>query len=225
MAFPQVQSINTSSETTNVTTHTVSLPLTVAANDFLIIFTGIDGSTTVTPPTGWATLFTSTGGMSIFVKLAAGTEGGTAVTFSTAAAEQSAHISIAGDGWFESLTGIEVSTGTTGNSTAPNPDSVTASWGSDDNLFIAPFGGERGDRTVSSFPANYTSNQITNENGSGAAGAQNAICTRELASATDDLGAYTINNIIPWAAATVVIRPGAVAPTGIAVLRRRIQGQ
>lgn len=211
MAFPQVTFTNTSGETSNVTTHTVSLPATVAANDFLLIFAGINGTPSITPPSGWTTLLDLPGTnckLAIFKKKAAGTEGGTTVTFGTGAGENSSHCAYAGDDWSEDINDIEISTGATGSNTAPDSDSVTASWGSDENLFISAYGLRRG-RTISTYPSSYTGNQLESRGIDSTGGSSAACASRELNASNDDPGVYAIISSSPWAAATVVIKPAS----------------
>lgn len=216
MAFPQVQSINTSSEAVNVTTHTVSLPATVATDDWLLIIASVNGTPTLTDPSGWTKLIeiAATNNRPVaWKKKADGTEGGTTVTFTTSAAEQSSHISFAGDGWSEDLNDIEVSTGATGSSSNPDPDTVTPSWGSDDNLFLACYGLRRG-RTATAFPTNYNDNQTQIATSTSTSGSGAAVATRELAAASDNPGTYTLDASTPWGAYTIAIRPTGVAPAG-----------
>jgi len=227
MAFPTVQFTNTSAEIGNVTTHTVSLPATVAANDFLVIVASINGTPTITPPSGWTLIKEITGTnhkYASFKKLAAGTEGGTTVTFTTSASEQSAHISLAGDAWSENISDIEVSTGAIGSTANPDSDSVTASWGSDDNLFIATTATRRGDRTTNSYPANYADNQITSVGAVTSSGSGAILATRELAASNDDPGTFGLSGSTPWSAATIVIKPSAGGATAL-VVNDMTQGQ
>ena len=204
MTFPSVTSTATSFHTSAVTTHTVNMPSTVA-NDFIVILAATDGLPTTVPPTGFTELFDS-GGLHVFIKVATGSEGST-VTFSTSAAETSAHITLAGNNWFEDLAGIEISASASATSSSPDPDSVTASWGSDDNLFIANFAATRGDRTTTGYPSNYTGSNIDNPNGVGGAGAQMACATRNLAASNDDPGTFSTSGSVPYVASTIVIRP------------------
>ena len=210
MTFPVVNSISTSQEIVNTLTHTVLLPPTIASGDFIIIFAGVDGSSsTAIPPTGF-TEIQDVPRLKIFTKVADGTEGGTNVTFSTSTSEQSSHACYAGDTWNGNIADIEASAAAFAIDAAPDPSSVTASWGSDDNLFIASFGGARGDRTLNSYPTNYTNNQIFNANGTGT-GATISLASREVVGATEDPGAWSISTSLPWEASTVVVRPGAAA--------------
>jgi len=205
-----VQSTNTSVMTGNSTTHTVDLPATVNSGDFLIIFAATDGTPTTTAPTGWTKIIDNR--IHVFVKVADGTEGGTQVTFSSSASEQSAHISFAGDNWGGSLSDIEISTGTTGNSTTPDPD-VSPTVTNADNLFVAIFGAARGDVTLTSYPTDYDDNQFFNPNGNGGPGATISVASRDLTAANDNPGVFTIGAGTSWGAGTLVIKPAAAGAT------------
>ena len=212
MTFPAITNTATSGSASSSTTHTVNLPATINANDFIVILAATDGAPTTVPPTGFTEIF-DTNELHVFVKVATGSEGST-VTFSTSAAESSAHITLVGDTWFEDLAGIEISTSAGATSASPNPDSVTASWGSDDNLFVANFAASRGDRTTTGYPTNYAGSNIDNPNGGGASGAQIACATRDLAASNDDPGAFSMSGTAPNRASTIVIRPAAAAGGG-----------
>lgn len=94
----------------------------------------------------------------------------------------------------------EASTVTCSESTAPNPGSVTASWGSEENLFIAAHT-TQATSTTSAYPTNYTLQQATVNN--------SAIAGRILTAASDDPGTFTISGTNAAGALTIVVRPAA----------------
>lgn len=98
-------------------------------------------------------------------------------------------------------------------STAPNPPSLDpAGWATEDTTWLVIYGWD-GNVAHSTYPANYTDNQITdrwaNTNGVGIAAA-----TRDLAAGSEDPGAAAIASTEQWSANTYAIRPAA-APTYI----------
>lgn len=214
MAFPQVtSSTNSLDDAANSTTQTVSLPAVVNPGDLLIAGCATDGSTThAWPGAGaWNSIFDETQGtvsLSIAWRAADGTEDGGTVDITTGS-QRSAGFSYAISGAADpAIDPPEVSSVATGASTSPAPNAVTASWGSDDNLFIVVHGSDR-DVTTTGFPTNYTANQ-ENTAGGGANSAGTAAASRELASASDaSPGNFTIGNE-GWVACSVVVKPEAI---------------
>jgi hypothetical protein len=217
MAFPQVASTSAGDSGANATTHTITLPSGYnTAGDLLLVFFASDGAVTAsvtTPASGWSSVYGPVYGNSstntvvgyLFWRVADGGESST-ITITTSASEGTAYACYRVTGHDVPTTAIEATThNTTGASTAPNPPSETASWGSDDNLWIAAYWWD-GNITHTSFPANYTSNQLHDRwanTGSGSI----AIASDEVATATEDPGAGAISGSDQWASATVVIRP------------------
>jgi hypothetical protein len=209
MTFPAVAATSVSSEASDTTTHTVTIPA-VSGGNLILINAGINGNPTVTKPSGFDFIFNypfSNGTQAIFAKVAAGTEAGT-VDFSTDASEESSHTVYVIGSWYGSLAGVEVSNGDQSNSDAPNPDAITATWGSADNLFIATNGLRRG-RAVTGWPGSYTGSNISEATDAATSGSGAAMATRNLASATDDPGAFGLDGSTPWGAATLVVRPAS----------------
>lgn len=211
MTFPTITASNTSAEASNVTTHTVSLPATVNNGDLIRIEVGINGNPTVTQPSGYGMPVNIAGSNcrhAIFELVADGTEGGTTVTFSTSAAEQSNHTSRSIGDWSGTLAGTEYSTGAIAASDSPDSDSLAPSWGTEDTLYITSYGSRRG-RAITSFPTNYGDNNLESIGMDGTAGAAVASGTRNLAASSDDPGAFLLSALTPWAAVTTAIRPAA----------------
>jgi CheY-like chemotaxis protein len=220
--FPAVQATNTSGETTDTTSHTVSMPANINAGDLLIVFFSCDGVETVTWPTGdgWASIFHDTNLMTLDIgyKIADGTEGAT-ITVTTGTTEQSAHISYRITGHDKSQA-PEVSTGATGNSTAPNPDSLTPTGGAKDYLWIAVEGNNNAS-AASAYPSNYTNGQTNAVGDSG--GANVAVARRELNASSEDPGTFTTPSE-RWVACTVAVQPQSAA-TAVSLVSFTAQGQ
>ncbi len=213
MTFPTWVSVTEDSETGFTNTHTYSLPATVAANDRLWL-SAAGGHDSFGPTggtlTGWTLAYDLTLNAfyrwQVYTKVADGTEGGTTVQFSTTNAVRSSCqvIRISGADVGGPGTGYTVSTGSAVSfGTNPNSDSVTAAWGSADNLFVSLMTCGSNGTTVTTNPISYTAGA------DGDAAAQYVVASafRQLAAATDDPGAYTIAVAENWAALTVVLRP------------------
>jgi hypothetical protein len=185
-----------------------------------LFFAGTDSSATLTVPSGFTAITQDNAGAfmcHIFAKVAAGTEGGTSPTGTLSGTESSCYVAYAIQDWSGDISDVEASTIATAVSTdQADPSSVTASWGSDDNLFIAAAIADYWNQTATAWPAGYTGNQTTQQHQDEFSGTQGvSVATRELASATDDPSAFTLATTSNQtnAAYTVVVKP-ASGPAG-----------
>lgn len=204
MAFPTIASTATTSEIN--TSQSVNLPATIVSGDALLLFAGIDGSATASA-TGWTNIY-SDPTHSVLKKdsVADGTEDSGTVSVTVTANEKGAWISAAITGWYEDMSAIEAATIAVG----ANPNSVTASWGADDNLFIA-CGGCSSGTTVTGYP--YADNNQYFATGALGGDGTVAICSDELTTASSDPSAFT-SGVALTRTGTLVIRPaGATALT------------
>lgn len=220
MAFPTIAQIQLSSRASNAVDDTVTLPTStaIAAGDLIIIFHFTDGAAlSATVPGSWveikdAAMAGSPNGR-VFVAYLIASGGETSVTVTKGASERFTAIAIKvlAAEW-HGVTPPEISTGATGTSATPDPDSLTASWGSADNLWVAIMGMDDslGTNTVDAYP--YASNNQKATAVSSAAGG--AICTTESAVATLDPSAYTIAPSDEWWAGLMAIRPAVGGITG-----------
>jgi hypothetical protein len=215
-AFPAVSC--TSTGILASTTHNATMPGTVNSGDLLLIsaaiYGGNQGSSSVAA-SGWVELEELNDSnrikLSTYYKFADGSEDGTSVDVATTNSVQAvltvcritgAHASQAPEkGTAATSAGVP--------STTPNPPTVTASWGGEDNLFLASYAMQNGTAAASGFPTNYT-NQDTDWSGNVSNPSSGGVASRELANATDDPGTFTTVNE-DWIAQTVVIRPAAAA--------------
>ena len=219
-AFPTVAGVATSSRATNSTSDSVTLPSSIASGDLILVFIYKEGNGTFTFPSPWVEIKDAGSGTAATIGIAylIASGGETSVTVTSTASERFAAIAtrISAASW-HGTTPPEVSTGATGSNNAPDPDSVTASWGSADNLFIATFSIDTPDTLlpVAGWPTSYTGNQKNSDGILSAAGG--AIATRELAASNDDPSAFDANGTASddWWAGTVVVRPagGAAGPS------------
>jgi len=211
MSTPVVESLTESSET-GATTHTVSYPATVNAGDLLLLLVGTNGNPAITEPSGYTALLdlangTSNSKINISALDAAGTEGGGTTTFETDASEASISVIWRISNWGGTLsTDVDISTGST--SVPPDPDAVTAGWGSDTNLFIAMATHVRGDRMINAYPTNYTGNNAVGQSVPSSAGVGYGHATRALTADTDNPSAFAYASGTPGASScTVVVKP------------------
>ena len=219
MAFPTVESITETGFATATTAHLVDFPATVNAGDLMILIAASDNATIQTTPAGWTLLDKRTPNNQVYGGVyaldAAGTEDGGTIDVVTAAAEEmSAHMYRI-TGWKGSIatdvdisTFVEEATGTD----APNPASVTAGGGSDDNLWIVAVCSGDDDESVQTYSTNY-GNGVSVSSGSVTASAQprSHSCRRELTAASDDADAWLLTGAEQWLAWTIVVAPAAAA--------------
>jgi hypothetical protein len=211
VTFPVVAATNTSSTGTAGTTHTVSLPASIAAGDLLLIFLhGRDSGGVNTPgfsaPSGWSTRYNTdnlgnAAGAAVFYKVASGSEGASVNVTSTNNVE-SAHASARVTGYAGTPESGTVATGT---STTPNPPSLTPSWGALDTLWFAVAHPRNSGNDLTA-PTNYGSIVQSLEAGSST---QVAFATRNLNATSDDPGTFANANNAFWFAGTIGVQPAA----------------
>jgi Divergent InlB B-repeat domain len=213
LAAPAVTSVTETAFGTDMTNHYVNMPATVDAGDLLIALFTNDGSATVTTPAGWTQLASTANGaairLSVYYKIAEGTEGGSTVNFVTSAAEQAAAQVYRIANW-HGTTPPEISTAATGVSTRPNPASLSpAGWGVADTLWLAVVGQDRGDQSGTTAYPTYYANGISAQSSEPAT---TGVCRthsarRVLAAASEDPGAFTIPVAEEWVAFNIAVGP------------------
>jgi hypothetical protein len=212
LAAPVVTSVTETEFGTDTTYHYVNMPAMVNTGDLLIVLFTNDGSATVTTPAGWSLLASNANGsavrLSVYYKIAGGTEGGTTVNFVTSASEQAAAQVYRITNW-HGTTPPEISTDVTGTSTAPNPASLNpAGWDVADTLWIAVAGQDRGDEDgTTAYPASYTNGISTLSAEDDTSSCRTLSARRVLAAASEDPGAFTIPVSQEWVAFTIAVRP------------------
>lgn len=207
MGFPIVAATNTSSASTS-TTPSVSLPSGIVAGDLLLAFvsnqTAITGRN-VSWPAGWTELYDKSGsqyGQAGAYRVADGSEGASITVTMSGSVSNTAHITLRITG-VKSGQAPEAGAATAVSSTAnPDPPSLTPSWGSDNDLWIAIAGGAAVS-SVSAYPTNYADNQLTSAN---SGFARIAVSTRNLNAASEDPGTYTWSGATNSIAETIAIR-------------------
>jgi len=191
----------------SATSHNALMPATVNAGDLLLCFLATDAGATITTPAGW-TLLNSTANSttmrgSWYYKIAAGTEGGTSVDFVTSAAvtgNAQVHRFQAG-----TFTGTpECSAAATGNTTTPNPPSLSPTFGAQNTFWIASAATDNSN-TPTGYP--YGSGQLTTRSGSTGSGFASAhTCFVNQNTATQDPGTFTLDTARFWVAHTIAVR-------------------
>jgi hypothetical protein len=211
LAAPLVDSVTETAFGIGTTDHYVDMPVTINSSDLLVVFFTNDGSATVITPTGWTALASNAGNgavrLSVYYKMAGGTEGGTTVNFLTSVSEEAAAQVYRITDW-HGTTPPEISAGATGTSTRPNPASLNPSgWDVADTLWLAVAAQDRGDQAgTTAYPASYTDGTSTlSSDGTGSCRTLSA--HRVLATASENPGAFTIPVSDEWVAFTIAVRP------------------
>jgi len=192
----------------DATSHLVQMPAAVTTGDLLLALIALDGTATITTPSGWTSLPQGSDAAvrgAVFYKVAAGTEGGTTVDFVSSSAERmEAQVVRIQVGTFQS---VPESAFTMFAVATVNPDSpnLTPSWGSANTLWLSA-GMLDNTRTVSSYP--LPNNNFTTANaGSGIAFTTLISCSNNVAAASLDPAAWTINTASRAVMFTIAIRP------------------
>lgn len=208
MAFPTVASVTASTEASNSTTSTVTLPGTFSVGDLFIGLVAADsGAGAMTWPAGWTEILDAAGTgfqFSVGYRIAQAGDTAPGVTHTT---ERSNHLLICVTGW-HGTTAPEITTMATGSSVNPNSGSLTPSWGAADTLWITAAANDDSlAPTYTGFP--YASNN--NQNGTTASAARVAMATSETNAASVDPGNFTLSGVEDWGAVTIAVRPSAAA--------------
>jgi len=214
MAFPTILQTAYSEEATNTTTHDVSVPAGLANDDLLLLFISFDGDPTVSGmPAGWIQALRQTHGtiitVEVWYKIVSGLGVDVIFSYTTSASETSTNRLFHIRGVL-GATAPQVASAI-GRSNAPNPPSLTPSGLSEDALWIAYYGADRGNRAAAAFPINYNDNQFTDGTG-GNAGTSMGSATRDLDAISEDPGTFSMASE-QWIAVTVGIRPLVSAAT------------
>ncbi len=215
-AFPTVAATASSFNNTNTTTQTVSLPSGIASGHLLIVLVScVSNAQTITWPAGWTELFSqdvsTTQTVEAAYRVADGTEGST-ISVSTPGSTACGHLAYRITGQHAS-SAPEDGAPATGTSTTPDPPSLTASWGAEDNLWIAVFGSYNASNPAPpSAPTDYNNNFIEVSEGASDARTTMGMGTRNLNTATENPGTFTQPEAAGhWVANTIVVRPASVS--------------
>lgn len=212
MAFPVVQATASSTEDSDVTSHTVSLPSGIVDGNLLVVFFAHDDATsTVTFPAGWTDLgglgYTF-GTLSAAYRFADGGEGAS-IAVTTTNARNSAHNAYRITGHSAGV-GPEISAGATGDSVTPDPDSLNPLGDTKDYLWIAVEGHDQ-DTNTTALPTSY--GPIVEAHSTGTNAHSCASAPRSLNAASEDPSSFTIQTSRDWGARTLVVYPIEQGPS------------
>jgi hypothetical protein len=209
----------TETDNAGQTSIAVAMPATVTAGRALVVLLTADANPTYTTiPTDFTEGRQIGDGNSRVLssgwwKEAEGDEGGATRTWGHTGSEDHAAQVFQFKNWESG--NITFSTGAGATTTNPNPDDVTAGWGSDFNYFLA-YAGWSAASNVTATPASFTDLVVTDSAGSGTARA--AVGSGRQVAEDDSVvvGTFTNGTSTAWAAFTVVLGPltGGVAVTG-----------
>ena len=218
MAFPTILGFGGTNSGGNVTTTTVDIVTRVGGtpriNDLVLIVITKDGTGAFTWPAGWTACpnfpvtYASTNNQGVLDARYRYIQNGDNLSPAiTHASEGTAHQVYWLDGT-AAISGTPDSAVATGDSTNPNPPSLTPAWGSADTLWLA-VAADDGNTAITAGPASYTNFQNdrwANTNGVGIASAR-----RNNTTATEDPGTFTMTTE-QWGAGTIAINPGIAVP-------------
>lgn len=207
MAF----TIATSQQSVNATTSVATFGVSGSSGDLDLAFLAEDsGATSNTWNNSFTELLDSAAATGIICAAAYKicTGGETSVT-ATHTTERSNHITIniPAAEWANDGTPPEISTVATGNSTTPDPPSISPSWGTTaPTIFIACLFGDDSAPPfpVTGWPTNYGGNQTSNNTASSAGVI--ALATRTATVTSEDPSAFTMTGTETWGAIVVAVK-------------------
>lgn len=205
---PVIAATNVGNLSSPATTFNAPLPSSIAASELLLLIVGTrSGSSPVlNTPSGWTQLKLDTHSatglrqLGIYYKVASGSEGATQAVTAT-------DLFLASSNAYR-ITGYsgtpEAGTAATGSSTAPNPPSVTPSWGALNTLWLSICTIDTNNSGLAA-PTNYAN--TINDYSTLVPGPCTASARRALNAVSDDPSAFGFTNSAQWIAQTVAIRP------------------
>ena len=202
-SFPVVESTALyNSDNSAVTKAPVTMPANIITGDLLIMLFKPGSTGVPTTPTGWTLLASrlSTGNSYIYYKISDGTEGSLVNVTLTSAYVSAITYRIS------NYTGVPEASFAATN--VNDPPSLTTSWSSTKNLFIAACTTRSSDDAFTVAPAGY-SNLLTTGNASNGSTTHTrvATATKQVDGQTDDPAAFTITGTLDNPhSATIVVR-------------------
>lgn len=206
MTVPALRSSQGPTLSSSATTHAINMPATVSAGDMLVVLICANNSWGSGVLDGnWTAFQASNGVIYGGYKIAAGTEGGTSVAFTTTTYADLDYVvlSIYNHG----SVAPQITAPTSGTSSYPDPAALTPSWGAADVMWVA-----LAQNTIANFmvsPDGYAS--LSYQNGSTP---KTAVAYKTATNTTtENPGAFTIGSARSWSAYTIGIK-GYTPPTG-----------
>ena len=193
----------------NSTSMPTALPtgVTLQNNDILLLAVVTDEAQTITGMTGWSSLGGSSnvGDLELFWKRTTGSETAPTGTLGNTDRTQTKMWCIRGA---HTTTAPARATYVPGTSTTPDPGTVTPSWGSANNLYIALAGIDTPTLTaLVSGPAGYNNAAFHMSGGSQTGACALASADRADTSTSEDPGVFTLDTSQTWNATVVAVRP------------------
>lgn len=224
MAFPSIGSSNTSVESSDVTTHNIAYPASIADGDLLVAQITTDANETITWPEGWFTCFSQSNGtectVSVAYRYADGSESGT-IDVTTGTVENSAH-------WCVRIPAGEFDIGcpvvwatATGTSATPDPPSLTPGFGAQDYLWICGYGADDDDNFGAGFePTSYTAGSEV-ESAQTTTSCMCGYAYRQVNGSSEDPGTFDMAASEGWVSFTLAIVPSGVSGRDVYAIDHR----
>lgn len=206
--FPSVSSIS-SGFTTSSATHVLYLPGSAVKGDLLIACVDSNVVMTMTWPSGWNPLFSpgqAPAGVQMECRFRMDDLSTSFITVTFSSPGADAHAIYRITSW-NNQTSPTAAIPVGGTSANPDPPSVTGT-PTENRLYLIVVGWWVA--SLSSYPANYASNQVVANQG---ANAYIMMASRNLNGGAEDPGTATIGSSNPWIASTVTVRPAQAAVT------------
>jgi len=214
-----------STQTSPSTSATVTMPSGIQTGDLLIVVAAKGGNAGVITISGWDTIesvsnTSATGALGIVYKFSNGGEGATQTISSTGASGHWAIVAFRLTGHHASQA-PEVGTASKGSTGSGDPPNVSASWGAEDNRFIAclSYINDTASNDITGYPSGYTDDQhhVTFANSVMAMCGTASMGT--TADQADDPGTFTVTTTDKlWVANTIVVRPAAAGGVAIPLM-------
>jgi len=212
-----IQTRNTSKDTVDTLSHSVSLPASIASGDLIIVQLASSENTGVTySSTGYTSIGTAGSlGANVsdhwFYRYADGSEGAS-VTFTSSGNSRAVHRTWRITGHDSGTAPEHAGAQNGGGGNAPDPPSLSPSWGAEDSLWLVG-AAVHGRRDVTAAPTNYTDlfDDTSGTSGDAATDVTLGAAERFLNASSDNPGTFTSDapSGRHWAASTVAIRPAA----------------
>ena len=214
MTAPTITSYGAGGNSTNVTSHSITLPTSITVGKRIVVVFSVDGAPTVSIDTGvsgsnWSIVGQASQSSVVGAIISKIAEGSDVLTLTTTAGEQATWISMQVDS-----DGDIYAASATGNSADSNPPNLDPSVGSKDFLWIATRSGDASpdNLVATAAPLNY--GDLQTQQAATTAGASTNTATRALTASSEDPGAFTSGSE-QWVAWTVAIAPNSA--TGLSI--------
>jgi len=200
--------------TPNNTSHSIAISsadIPIVAGQLLFLFVAVDGAPTITWPSGWTSLVDATDAgsnvkLSVRWRIADGGEA-TPLTLTTSSTQELAARLVVFEAHGASTYPPEAATAT-GSSATPDYPSLTASWGSDKNVWIAVHAADGVALSATPHPTGYPFGTNAASSADAGNGCVLTIARKQVTAATENPGAGAIGGVNEWVAATIAVYPG-----------------